>query len=110
MDEQQLTQVSLVSEPAVSYPIREVLSRIEQKIDRMGDQIHGIEIDGSKTAREALQDAHDLELRVERLELGQASAASVRSATLKARQAMWTAIGAIGAAAGAIVLLFINAH
>ena len=65
-------------EPAVSYPIRDILQRMEGKIDKLGDQFRELELDGSKTARDALAEGHALELRVQKLELNQASQVAVR--------------------------------
>jgi hypothetical protein len=62
----------------VSYPIRDILQRMESKIDALADQMHSFEIDGSRTARAALAEGHALELRVQKLELNQASQLAVR--------------------------------
>jgi hypothetical protein len=82
----------------VSYPIRDILDRIERKQDEMGRQLSQFAIDGSKTARDALAEGHELELRVQRLELGAASAAAVR-------RALWAAGASPLVAAGVAWLL-----
>jgi len=73
-----MTMPGGAGEPVVSYPLRDILSRMEDKLDDLGKQMRELEVDGSKTAREALSDGHALELRVQKLELGQASQLAVR--------------------------------
>lgn len=73
-----------MSEPTVAYPIRDVLARIEGKLDKMADQIREFEVEGSKTAREALAEGHSLELRVQALEMGAATSAAARRALVAA--------------------------
>jgi hypothetical protein len=70
--------MTMPGEPTVSYPIREILQRVEGKIDDLGKQMREFEVDGSKTARDALSEGHLLELRVQKLELSQASQLAVR--------------------------------
>lgn len=64
----------------MSYPIRDILQRMDGKLDKLTDQMREFEVEGSKTAREALAEGHALELRVQRLELSQASQLAVRLA------------------------------
>jgi hypothetical protein len=71
-------------EPTVNYPIRDILSRMEAKIDKLGDQLREFEVEGSRTARDALSEGHALELRVTKLELASASALAVRWAIILA--------------------------
>ena len=67
-------------DPAISYPIRDVLKRIEDKLDRVIDRQAEFAVSGSKNAQDALRDAHELDIRVAKLELSQASQTGVRVA------------------------------
>jgi hypothetical protein len=74
-----------MTEPIVAYPVRDVLSRIESKLDKNTEAIH-------------------------QLELAAASAGAVQAALARARAAMWAALGSAASVGGVIIYLLTSHH
>lgn len=89
------------AEARVSYPVGEILGRIEGKVDGLAAQLSG------KADAAAV---HDLDARVRVLERDTASMSAVATATSRSRGAFWLAVGALGSAGGAIVYVLTVLH
>ncbi len=80
--------------PEIVLPIRDWLSRIENKLDHVDGQMRELAVNGSKTAQDAISEIHALELRVQALELRSASQAAVRAALTAAAGAPVVSVAA----------------
>lgn len=104
------------------FTIKEMLIRIEDKVDAMSarldskadtarldnlaNQFSDMSMNGSKLAKDAMAISHDLEARVRVLENTQASGTAVQQALSRSRTAMWSALVSAVAMLGGLLYLY----
>lgn len=91
----------MTDQPYIQVGVADSLNRIEAKLDNITQQLM-LKADQATV--------HELESRVRVLESSMASSTAVNTALSRSRGALWSAIAAVGGAAGAIGYVISQIH